>query len=140
MKKVANKYIRMTGNSFLLDTNIISAWLQGVTTIADNIDKAIAVYIPIIVIGELYYGASFSTQVQKNTENVKKLTGHYQILSIDKETTVMYGDIKASLRKNGKPIPENDIWIAAIIMQFNLSLVTRDKHFTEIEGMLLEAW
>ncbi len=98
------------------------------------------VYIPIIVIGELYYGASFSTQVQRNTENVKKLTNHYQILSIDEETTVMYGNIKASLRKKGKPIPENDIWIAAIAMRFNLSLVTRDGHFTEIEGILLEAW
>lgn len=130
----------MIGNRFLLDTNIVSAWLQGDTPIADNIDKATAVYIPIIVIGELYYGASFSTQVQKNTENVKKLTSHYQILSIDEETTVMYGNIKALLRKKGKPIPENDIWIAAIAMQFNLSLVTRDKHFTEIEGMLQEAW
>ena len=130
----------MIGNSFLLDTNIVSAWLQGDTAIADNIDKATAVYIPIIVIGELYYGASFSAQVQKNTENVKKITSRYQILSIDEETTVMYGKIKASLRKKGKPIPENDIWIAAIAMQFNLSLVTRDKHFTEIKGMLLEAW
>lgn len=130
----------MTGNRFLLDTNILSAWLQGDTTIANSIDKATAVYIPIIVIGELYYGASFSTQVQKNTENVKKLTSHYQILSLDEETTVMYGNIKASLRKKGKPIPENDIWIAAIAMQLNLPLVTRDKHFTEIEGMLLEAW
>lgn len=64
----------MTGNRFLLDTNILSAWLQGDKTIANSIDKATPVYIPIIVIGELYYGASFSTQVQKNTENVKKLT------------------------------------------------------------------
>lgn len=130
----------MTGNRFLLDINIVSAWLQGDTAIADNIDKAMVVYIPIIVIGELYYGASFSTQVQKNTENVKKLTSRYQVLSIDEETTIMYGNIKAFLRKKGKPIPENDIWIAAIAMQFNLSLVTLDKHFTEIEGILLEAW
>ena len=130
----------MTGNKFLLDTNIVSAWLQGDKAIADNIDKATAVYIPIIVIGELYYGASCSTQVQKNTENVKKLTSRYQVLSIDEETTVMYGNIKASLRKKGKPIPENDIWIASIAMQFNLFLVTRDKHFAEIESILLEAW
>ncbi|RYE41716.1 MAG: PIN domain-containing protein [Sphingobacteriales bacterium] len=55
----------MTGNRILLDTNIISAWLKGDTTIAHNIDQSEDVYIPVVVIGELYYGAENSTQVKK---------------------------------------------------------------------------
>lgn len=134
------KFTPMTGNRFLLDTNIVSAWLKGEAIIANNIDKADAIYIPIIVIGELYYGASFSVQIQKNTENIKRVTQRYPVLSIDEETTISYGNIKANLRKKGKPIPENDIWIAAIALTHHIPLVTRDKHFTEIEDILLEEW
>ena len=53
--------MRMTGNKFLLDTNIVSAWLKGESAIADKIDKAKEVHVPVIVVGELYYGALFST-------------------------------------------------------------------------------
>ena len=93
----------------MLDTNIISGWLKGEAAIADKIDKAEVVYIPIIVIGELYYGASFSTQVAKNVSNIKALTDRYPLLSLDEQTTIEYGNIKSTLRKKGKPIPENDI-------------------------------
>jgi tRNA(fMet)-specific endonuclease VapC len=130
----------MIGNKVLLDTNIVSALLKGESIIADNLDKSEAIYIPIIVVGELYYGASFSSQVEKNIAGLKNITSRYQILSLDEETTIVYGHIKTALRKKGKPIPENDIWIAAIAMQHNLSLATRDKHFTEISTISLVAW
>jgi Predicted nucleic acid-binding protein, contains PIN domain len=130
----------MTGNKFLLDTNIISGWLKGESELADKIDKAEVVYIPIIVIGELYYGAAFSTQVARNTANVKALTDRYPLLSPDEQTAIEYGNIKSTLRKKGRPIPENDIWIAATAMQYKLPLVTRDQHFAEIEGITLENW
>ena len=51
----------MNGGKFLLDSNIVSAWLKGETKIADEIEKATVMYIPIIVIGELYYGAHYSS-------------------------------------------------------------------------------
>lgn len=63
----------MSGSKFLLDTNIITAWIKGEKDIADKVEKAAAVYIPIIVLGELYYGATYSTQVHKNISIVKKL-------------------------------------------------------------------
>ena len=135
-----SKLIPMTGNKFLLDTNIISALLKGEAVIADNIDKAESVFLPIIVIGELYYGAAFSTQVERNTVELKKITSLYQALSLDEETTVVYGNIKSALRKKGKPIPENDIWIAAIAVQNDLPLVTRDNHFKEIDELSLISW
>jgi tRNA(fMet)-specific endonuclease VapC len=130
----------MTGSRFALDTNIVSALLKGESAIADHIDAAESVFVPIIVVGELYYGAAFSSQVAKNTEDIKKITSHYPVLSLDEDTTKTYGSIKAGLRKKGKPIPENDIWIAAIAIQNDLGLVTRDNHFKEIDGLPLIEW
>jgi tRNA(fMet)-specific endonuclease VapC len=59
---------------------------------------------------------------------------------IDENVASAYGRIKATLRKKGKPIPENDIWIAAIAISNNMAVATRDKHFKEIEGLALKFW
>lgn len=130
----------MTGNKFLLDTNIIVAWLNGETVIADKIDKAAEIHIPIIVLGELYYGAMNSTHVKKNISKIQKVSTHYNVLLIDEATTISYGNIKKALKKKGKPIPENDIWIAAIAQHNELVISTRDKHFNEIEGINIKHW
>ena len=132
--------MKMIGNKFLLDTNIITAWLKGETSVADKIDKAKEIHIPIIVLGELYYGALYSTQVAKNIREIKSITNNYNVLKVDEETTIAYGNIKAALRKKGKPIPENDIWIAAIAKRYELVVVTRDKHFKEIESIDIKSW
>lgn len=130
----------MTGNNILLDTNIISALLGGDSSIANNIDDAKEVFIPVIVIGELHYGAQYSANVQKNTDNIQKISERYAVLIADDTTALVYGKLKASLRKKGKPIPENDIWIAAIAHQHDLTLITRDKHFSEIDDLTIIAW
>lgn len=130
----------MSGGKFLLDTNIITAWMKGEKEIADNIEKSSNVYIPIIVLGELYYGAAYSTKVQKNTTVIRKLSNRYKILLIDEEATIEYGKIKAALRAQGSPIPENDIWIAATALRHSLTLVTRDKHFNEVRKLKLKSW
>jgi tRNA(fMet)-specific endonuclease VapC len=93
----------MTGNSVLLDTNIISALLAGDVTIADNIDNSPEVFIPVIVLGELQYGAQYSANIQKNLNNIEKISGRYPILLVDETTAAEYGIIKTQLRKKGKP-------------------------------------
>jgi len=130
----------MTGNKFLLDTNIIVAWLNGDSAIANKIDKAAAVYLPIIVVGELYYGAMHSTRIQKNVKKIKDLVDRYNVLLLDNEVAFKYGQIKTLLRRKGKPIPENDIWIAAFSLQQKLTLVTRDRHFDEIDKLKIKTW
>ena len=130
----------MTGNKFLLDTNIIVAWLNGDKSIADKIDKADLVFIPVIVSGELFYGAMHSSHVQKNFLKITTLIRSYPTLPIDEGTSIEYAKIKAELRIKGKPIPENDIWIAALANQHNLVLITRDKHFKEISDISLKKW
>ncbi len=60
-----------------------------------------------------------------------------KIISVDKDAAVSYGSIKAQLKIKGKPIPENDIWIAAVAHSKNLPLFTTDNHFAEITGIIL---
>ncbi|MDQ0639497.1 putative nucleic acid-binding protein [Pedobacter sp. W3I1] len=61
-------------------------------------------------------------------------------MNIDNDTAIVYGKIKAGLRKKGTPIPENDIWIASSAVQHKLKLSTRDKHFLQITGLKTLAW
>lgn len=130
----------MTGNKILLDTNIVSALLKGDTHLSDRIDAYKDVFISAIVVGELYYGAEYSTQIEKNKANIAQITSVYESLSVTTETAKIYGIIKAALRDQGTPIPENDIWIAAIAKQHKLYLVTRDKHFAYVKTLNTFNW
>ncbi|WP_293305413.1 type II toxin-antitoxin system VapC family toxin [Pedobacter sp. UBA5917] len=129
----------MAGNKVLLDTNIISALFKGDVSVANHIDKS-EVYLSSIIVGELCYGAEYSTKIEENIANIKQLISTYNVLSVDEETSFIYGKIKADLRKKGTPIPENDIWIASSAIQHKLKLSTRDKHFQEIKGLKILAW
>jgi len=62
------------------------------------------------------------------------------VLNADDNTANHYALIKSALLKKGKPIPENDIWIAAVAVQYELTLITRDNHFKEVEGLTMESW
>jgi tRNA(fMet)-specific endonuclease VapC len=130
----------MSGNNVLLDTNIISALLKGDVSIADKIDNSAKVYLSAIIVGELFYGAQYSIQIEKNIKNIDRLISRYEVLNIDAETSAIYGKVKSVLRKNGTPIPENDIWIAATAIQHKLDLTTRDKHFEQVKELNLLAW
>ncbi len=92
----------MTGNNILLDTNIVSALLEGDTALANKIDVADDVFIPLIVIGEMYFGAYNSTRITKIIAGIVAIKVQYSILMPDAETTEIYGGIKTGLRKKGK--------------------------------------
>ncbi len=125
---------------YLLDTNIIIALFANDTKIKNNLLQAEEVFIPSIVIGELYYGANKSQRVQENLTKIKYFITNNVILSCDENTSRYYGEVKNSLRLKGRPLPENDIWIAAITIQYNLILVTRDAHFNEVENINCVRW
>jgi len=88
----------------------------------------------------LYLGAYRSQNAAKHTQQIKRLLENCNVLIADAETAETYARIKAALLQKGKPIPENDIWIAATALQYGMRLVTRDNHFTEIEKLQLEHW
>ncbi len=91
-------------------------------------------FIPSIVLGELYFGARKSGKKAHNLKRIDELAIKTPILNCDVKTTQQYGQIKDALRQKGRPIPENDIWIAAIALQHNVTLVTRDAHFEQVDG------
>lgn len=125
---------------FLLDTNIVIALFAGEQSIIDSLKQANEIFIPYIVIGELYYGAQKSGKSQTNLNRVDEFVQTNVILDSNHETAQWYGQLKNQLKKKGRPIPENDIWIAALAFQYNLTLVTRDSHFDEISSITIEIW
>jgi len=125
---------------YLLDTNIIISLFAEDKVVLDSLNKAEGVFVPSIVIGELNFGARKSTRVQENLERINIFVASNVILSCDAVTAFYYGRVKDELRKKGKPIPENDIWVAAIALQYDLTLITRDEHFSEIEELAIASW
>ena len=126
--------------SYLLDTNIIIALFAGESLIKNNFEQAKEIFIPSITIGELFYGARKSGRTEANLARVDELIANSAVLGCDAETARKYGEVKNQLRLKGRPLPENDIWIAAIALQHHLVLVTRDAHFNEVESLQTLAW
>ena len=125
---------------YVLDTNIVIALFANDTAVTSNLRNAQEVFVPSTVVGELYYGAQRSGRVKQNVAQIDSFRAANTILVCDGATASVYGIVKNELRKKGRPIPENDIWIAAIALQHNLTLVTRDAHFKEVDGLQIEAW
>jgi len=127
----------MTGNKCLLDTSIIIHYFKNNSDIITQLHAFSEIFVSSIAAGELYYGAYRSANVQKHLDQTNRFLQNYTVLTPDIITANLFGSIKTALKGKGKPIPENDIWIAAIAAQFNLPLFTTDKHFKEIDNIIL---
>jgi len=121
-----------------IDTNIYSALKRGnreVLEILENVDE---IYIPAVVIGELIAGFRIGDKTKKNTDELMRfidLPGVF-IVNIDFLIAERYGILIKILRENGTPIPTNDVWIAATAFEKGSKLLTLDKHFNNIPGMI----
>jgi len=125
---------------FLLDTNVVISLLQGEESIRERLAENRRVLLSTIVLGELYYGARKSGRVEENLTRINRLAVATVVLGCDIITAHEYSVIKNELRLKGRPIPENDIWLAAIARQYDLILVSRNKHFAEVQELALEQW
>jgi tRNA(fMet)-specific endonuclease VapC len=124
----------------LLDTNIVIAIFSRDEAVMTELAKSREIFIPSVVLGELYYGAQKSAHKKENTAVIDKFASANTILACDIDTARQYGKIKESLLAKGRPIPDNDIWIAAIAFQHHLPLVTRDLHFKDIKVLAIKSW
>ncbi len=97
-----------------------------------NIDL---INISIISVGEMYFGAVRSSNYQKNLQIYRNFFRYCNILEIKEETARHYSTLKNELRNLGKPIPENDLWIAANALEFDLTIITRDKHLIQTKSL-----
>lgn len=126
----------MTGS--IIDTNVIIKMLHGEQEAIELLQKVEKAYVSTIIKGELYYGASKSARREENMELFRKTLEKYETLPMDNDTiAVSYGLIKSELEKNGKKIPENDLWIAVAAHVYDLSIATFDQHFTYISQIQL---
>lgn len=125
---------------YLLDTNIVIALFAGDMAVKGDLAQAAEVFVPSIALGELYFGARKSGRTRANLARIDEFAANNVVLGCDTETARRYGDIKDALRIKGRPLPENDIWIAAIAVEHDLTLVSRDAHFDEIEQLKVVAW
>jgi tRNA(fMet)-specific endonuclease VapC len=94
-------------------------------------------YLPVTVCGELFYGAKNSGNPAKNEPIFRAFIEKCAILQNNLLVAEAYSNIRKVLKEKGKPIPENDIWIAAACWVNELPLATRDKHFSEIPDLSL---
>jgi tRNA(fMet)-specific endonuclease VapC len=125
--------------TFLLDTNIVIAVLNKEAAVESQLAGK-TIYLGSIVIGELYYGARKSARFKENLAKIEAFVVNYPILDCTKQTAEQYGSLKQALEAKGGLIPENDMWIAALAKQNNLTLVTRDDHFKRVDGLLVAKW
>ena len=126
--------------SYLLDTNIVSALFAGEQVIQDRIAQIADIFTSVIVIGELSFGAQKSSRIKRNLSQIHRFMTKAVVIECNAGTAYEYGLIRNELRLKGRPIPENDIWLSATARQHNLTLVSRDRHFEYVDGLMIERW
>jgi tRNA(fMet)-specific endonuclease VapC len=128
----------MKMNGSLIDTSVIIKMMHDEPAAINLLQKIEKAYIPVIVKGELFFGAYKSARRDSNMELFRNVLSKFEIIPIDgDDIPVSYALIKSDLEKKGKPIPENDIWIAAIAHVYGLSVATFDGHFSDISQIEL---
>jgi tRNA(fMet)-specific endonuclease VapC len=130
----------MMDGKYLLDTNCAIQLLSDLKRVEERLSRDTSYYLSAIILGELFFGAYKSHRVRENLEKINELMNSMRILSCDEITADHYGLLKKQVRQKGRPIPENDLWLAALARQHSLVLLTRDRHFQDIEGVNVTEW
>lgn len=120
-----------------LDTNAYRALNDGNSKLANQVKTALQLGLPITVLGELYYGIFYGGKQSSNLAQLNRFlaTARLDILPIDEETAKLFGEISTELSRTGRPVQQNDIWIAALCKQHGYALATNDKVFASIIGL-----
>ena len=128
----------MTG--YVVDTSAYSAFLRGHEKLVGRIQMADLLALTPVVLGELLSGFRNGTRYEQNRSWLARFLAsrRVRILDVDRETAERYSEIHAYLKGKGRPIPTNDIWIAASAMQHGLGLVTTDPHFERVPQLSVE--
>jgi tRNA(fMet)-specific endonuclease VapC len=122
-------------NKIALDTNVAIEVLNNNKLTIEVLKQFDLIYLPVTVCGEMLYGAKNSSRLQYNLPRYQSLIASCEILNTEDKIADEYSSIKKQLRDAGSPIPENDIWIAAICMFYNIPLFSHDSHFDYVLGL-----
>ena len=124
----------------ILDTNALSAAADHDSSALEIVARAHRLAVPVIVLGEYRLGIAQSKHRASYENWLREWISSVSVLDIDDETTHSYAVIGLELKKKGRPIPTNDLWIAALCRQHALSLLSRDRHFDAVTGIQRIAW
>lgn len=117
-----------------LDTNSYSDLCRGVPEVRERCESADSIYLPLVVVGELRAGFAVGKHGSENEGVLQHflIQPGVEVLLADEETTFHYAAVYRQLRSQGSPIPTNDMWIAALVIQHGLVLLHRDRHFDQL--------
>ena len=124
----------------ILDTNAVSAVADNQAAAVPIFSSAASIELPAIVLGEYRFGIAQSRRRKEYEKWLEELIAATRVLSVDEETSKHYAQIRSELKKAGKPIPSNDLWIAALARQHRLPLMSQDGHFDAVPGLKRIEW
>jgi tRNA(fMet)-specific endonuclease VapC len=124
----------------ILDTNGLSAIADGEPKMEPVLRRASEIAIPVIVLGEYRFGIAQSRERTRYEYFLNQIISDCRVLIVDEETAIKYADIRDKLKRKGKPIPGNDLWIAALSIQHALPLLSCDLHFDSVPGLKRIGW
>ena len=121
----------------LLDTNVYSQLVRGAPTLAQAVRGASELVFSMVVVGELLHGYRSGSRFEKNIAVLRRFLAQpfVELRDVTFETAEQYGRIQNELRKSGRPIPTNDVWIAAHAIETGAELWTLDDHFDQVAGL-----
>ena len=125
---------------YALDTNVLIAVLNEDASVVERWSSVDVALLPAPVLGELLYGALRSSRPNANTARIRDLAGEMQLVPCGEAVCEEYARLRATLAAAGRPIPENDVWVAACAVAADAVLVTRDAHFEAIAELACEKW
>src|SRR5579872_1279980 len=137
LKRIASASMKFL-NQAVLDTNVVIALFAGEPRVIATIRRKQNLLLPVIVLGELHYGALRSSRREDNLHRLEEFARQIRLLNCDLGTALKYGAVKGALAAKGRPIPENDCWIAALALQHKATVLTHDAHFAEVDGLRVE--
>ncbi len=123
-----------------MDTNALSAAAEREPSALGAVAQADRLVVPVIVLGEYRLGIAQSRYKAAYESWLREWIAAVTVLDVDDGTTHSYASIGLELRKKGKPIPTNDLWIAALCRQHSLPLLSRDEHFDVVAGLERISW
>lgn len=128
-------------SAFLIDTNVYSAFRRGEAVAVRGLRAAHEIHLPLMVLAELLAGFAAGTRAARNREELSRFMASPRVLLLkpDERTADHYAGIYAALRSHGRPIPTNDLWIAALARQHRLPLFSFDDHFSVVPGLALHS-
>lgn len=121
----------------LLDTNAYSGLMRGRDEVIGAIARAEQILMSAIVVGELMYGFRHGRKFEANRDQLDSflLEPFVSFVPVSRGTSNRFGEIASQLRRKGKPIPQNDVWIAAHALETGAELVSEDSHFQLVPGL-----